>query len=155
MLNRSLVPALVTPFLLFSLTACSGEEAPAPAVDRPAATSPAPAPTSAVSAPDVDLPAGVTAEMVAAGGAIYHGAGVCFSCHGQEGAGGPLGPSLTDRDWLNLASGTFEEIVAVIRDGVPRPVRYPAPMPPGGGGSLNDEQVRQVAAYVYALSHAE
>ncbi|MGH7465501.1 MAG: hypothetical protein ACREK1_10025, partial [Longimicrobiales bacterium] len=43
----------------------------------------------------VDLPEGVTPEMVTAGQTIFGGAGMCFACHGAAGAGGPLAPVLS------------------------------------------------------------
>jgi mono/diheme cytochrome c family protein len=159
--RRMRMPAALAALLAVVLAGCNGDDtAPAPPAAEPAGTvapaapvAPAAGPTYA--APEVDLPPGVTAEMVTAGGALYHGQGICFSCHGQEGAGGPLGPPLNDSDWIALGEGDFEEIVTVIRTGVPRPTQYPAPMPPMGGASLSEEQLRQVSAYVYALSRGE
>lgn len=95
-------------------------------------------------------PAGVTQEMVEEGARQF--GTVCSACHGAGGAGSPAGPALSDAQWLHI-SGGFEEIAGIIRAGVPNPVEFPAPMPPLGGGNFNDEQVRQLAAYVFALSH--
>jgi mono/diheme cytochrome c family protein len=63
-----------------------------------------------------------------------------------------LGPALTDQEWLNT-DGSYEGIMDVVRTGVAEPVQFQAPMPPMGGIQLSDEQIRQVAAYVYSLSH--
>ena len=101
----------------------------------------------------VQLPEGVTAEMVAAGGTVFGGAGTCNTCHGANGTGTPLAPALNDTGWLNI-DGSFESIVGVITNGVPTPKQAMIPMMPRGGSSISDEQVRQVAAYVYAISHA-
>lgn len=95
-------------------------------------------------------PAGVTQEMVDAGAQQF--GTVCAACHGAGGVGTAAGPSLSDGGWLHI-SGSFEEIVQVIQSGVPNPIESPAPMPPLGGGNFNEEQVRQLAAYVFALSH--
>ncbi len=95
-------------------------------------------------------PADVTQEMVEAGAQQY--GTVCAACHGAGGVGTPAGPALTDNSWLHI-DGSFEQIVQVIQTGVTNPVEAPAPMPPLGGGNFNDEQVRQLAAYVFALSH--
>lgn len=94
-------------------------------------------------------PAGVTQEMVEAGAQQF--GTVCAACHGAGGAGTPAGPSLNDGGWLHI-SGSFEELVQIITVGVPNPIESPAPMPPLGGGNFNEEQVRQIAAYVFALS---
>ena len=95
-------------------------------------------------------PAGVTQEMVEAGAQQF--GTVCAACHGAGGAGTAAGPALADGTWLNI-SGGYDEIVQIIQTGVPAPVEFPAPMPPLGGGNFNEEQVRQLAAYVFALSH--
>jgi mono/diheme cytochrome c family protein len=158
--RRMRMAAPLSALLALVLAGCNGDDtAPPPRAAEPVGTAaPAPAAPAAgptYAAPEVDLPAGVTAEMVAAGGALYHGQGICFTCHGQQGAGGPLGPALNDSDWIALQEGSFEEIVTVIRTGVPRPAEYPAPMPPMGGASLSEEQLRQVSAYVYALSRPD
>lgn len=96
-------------------------------------------------------PAGVTQEMVEQG--AQHFGTVCAACHGAGGVGTAAGPALNDAAWLNIA-GDFEQIVGIINTGVPQPVEHPAAMPPRGGGSFTDEQVRQLGAYVFALSHA-
>ena len=67
-------------------------------------------------------------------------------------AGTPAAPSLADAEWLNI-SGSYDEIVQTIHTGVPKPKAHPGSMPPLGGGSFTDDQVRQLAAYVFALSH--
>ena len=99
----------------------------------------------------VDLPEGVTPEMVAAGQTIFGGPGMCFACHGANGAGGPLAPALADAEWLNI-EGSYDEIVTIINTGVATPVQFAAAMPPRGGAPITDEQVREVAAYVYSSS---
>jgi mono/diheme cytochrome c family protein len=97
------------------------------------------------------LPPGVTAQMVQDGNRIYHQQGICYTCHGNNGVGGPLGPALNDQDRIHI-TGEYEEIMNIVRTGVPRPERYPAPMPPMGGASLSDTQLRAVAAYIFALT---
>ena len=103
---------------------------------------------------DIDpsiLPGGVTLAMAQEGQDIFHGAGVCVSCHLREGVGGGLAPNLTDDVWLHV-DGEYESIVEVIMTGVPIPIEAPGPMRARGGSSITDEQVRAVAAYVYILS---
>jgi mono/diheme cytochrome c family protein len=101
--------------------------------------------------PAVQLPEGVTAEMVAQGEQIYGGPGTCFACHGPKGAGTPLAPALNDANWLHI-DGSIDAIAGIITAGVPTPKQHPAPMPPRGGSQITDDQVRQVAAYLYTIS---
>lgn len=98
------------------------------------------------------MPAGVNQEMVEEGAQLF--GTVCSACHGAGGAGTAAAPALNDAEWINI-SGEFDEIVDLIHAGVPSPREFPGAMPPLGGGSFDDEQVRALAAYVYALSHAE
>lgn len=95
-------------------------------------------------------PAGVTQAMVEQGAESF--GTVCSACHGAGGVGTPAAPALTDAEWINI-SGSYDDIVAVIHSGVPSPKQFPGAMPPLGGGNFNDEQVRAIAAYVFALSH--
>lgn len=101
--------------------------------------------------PAVDLPEGVTQEMVAAGQTLFGGGGMCFACHGANGAGGPLAPALNDSEWLHIDGG-YDALVEIINAGVPTPVQFAAAMPPRGGAPITDEQVREIAAYVYSIS---
>jgi iron complex outermembrane receptor protein len=77
---------------------------------------------------------------------------VWAGCHGPAGAGRPAAPTLSDAQWINI-TGAYPEIVTTVTNGVPQPKEHPGPMPPKGGGSFDDAQVRALAAYVYALSH--
>lgn len=97
-------------------------------------------------------PAGVTQAMVETGAEQY--ATVCTACHGAGGVGSPAAPALNDADWIHI-TGNYDEIVGIINSGVAQPQQYPGMMPPRGGGPFNDEQIRAIAAYVYALSHAQ
>jgi mono/diheme cytochrome c family protein len=96
-----------------------------------------------------NLPQGVTQAMVDQGQDQF--GTVCAACHGQGGTGSATAPALNDAQWLNI-SGQYPEIVAIINNGVATPKQYPAMMPPKGGGSFDDAQVRALAAYVFALS---
>jgi mono/diheme cytochrome c family protein len=93
--------------------------------------------------------------MLALGDSVFHGkigAALCYVCHGPAGKGvAGLGPNLTDKEWTN-GDGSVAFIAKTVTDGVPKPKKFPAPMPPKGGGSLNEAQVNAVAAYVYSLS---
>jgi cytochrome c oxidase cbb3-type subunit 3 len=94
--------------------------------------------------------------MAEEGRTLFHGAGICFTCHGQDGVGAPnLGPALGDAEWLH-SDGSFEAIVNQINAGVPAAQsKSGTVMPPkGGAATLTDEQVRAIAAYVYSLRGA-
>lgn len=116
-----------------------------------AAPAPAPAASMAVAA----LPAGVTPAMIAAGDSIFH-KGSCQRCHGMDAKGTVRGPDLTDNKWSQI-TGTYLEIVEIVTTGVPKATikmaGAPFGMNPRGGINLTDDQVRDVAAYVYSLSH--
>ena len=99
----------------------------------------------------VDLPEGVTMEMVSQGDQLFTGQGGCHVCHGPDATGTQLAPDLTDGEWLNVSSRDYEEIVALIKSGVPQPVEHPGPMPPLGGANLSDAQVDALAAYILTL----
>ncbi len=125
-------------------TAAPAPEAPAP-----------PADTGSASAKPSGGGGGGSPDLVALGDSIFHGqvgGGTCTVCHGQDAKGTPVGPNLTDKEWLH-SDGSLEGITKTIMNGVPQPKNAPAPMPPKGGAALNDDQVKAVAAYVYSLSH--
>ena len=138
------------------LTACGGDAGNTEDTSADTAqTAPAnttPAPTGATGATGTP-PEGATPEMVAAGQQIFTGKGICYSCHGQDATGTPLAPNLTDSEWINITGNDWNEIQTVVRNGVPTPKQHPSPMPPMGGAQLSDQEIQQVAAYVYSLSH--
>jgi mono/diheme cytochrome c family protein len=151
-------------------TAAPAAPAPAttPAADTPAAdtatpaAAPAPARTDTAKAaakpaakPPAGGAAGASPKLVALGDSIFHGqvaGGTCTACHGQDAKGTPVGPDLTDNEWLH-SDGSLAGITKTITNGVPQPKKAPAPMPPKGGAALTDDQVKAVAAYEYSLSH--
>lgn len=98
------------------------------------------------------LPAGITEQMVQDGQGLFAGRAGCFTCHGRAAEGAALGPALNDREWIHLESGRLDEILGIIRAGVPQPVEYPGPMPPMGGVQLTDREIDALAAYVFAVS---
>ena len=139
-------------FLILAIGACGGEDSAPAAGDaqEPAAES-TPAVDETASSMDLDLPEGVTPAMVAEGEALYSGGGICFTCHMEGGVGGPNAPNLTDQEWIGI-DGSFESIVDNIMVGVPEPMEFPGLMLPKAGAPITDEQVRAIAAYVWALS---
>jgi glucose/arabinose dehydrogenase/mono/diheme cytochrome c family protein len=101
------------------------------------------------------VPEGATRKMVALGDRIYHGqvgGAACAACHGASGKGSPLGPDLTDKEWL-WSDGSYAGIAKTITEGVMHPKQYRSPMPPMGGAQLTPDQLSAVAAYVWSLSH--
>ena len=98
-----------------------------------------------------ELPDGVTPAMVEAGESIYTGVGACMTCHGPEGAGTPIGPVLSDGEWLH-GDGSYDFLVEIINDGVMQPTQFGVPMLPRGGTQISDDDVRALAAYVWTLS---
>jgi cytochrome c oxidase cbb3-type subunit 3 len=80
----------------------------------------------------------------------------CAACHGRDGKGRANYPDLTDRDWI--WGGGPELIELTMRVGVnsPHPDSRVGQMPAFGQDQMLDsQQVRNVAAFVYSLSHPE
>ena len=99
------------------------------------------------------LPAGVTPEMIKQGDQVFHTSGLCFACHGAD-AKGAVGPNLTDKEWLHI-KGTYAEIDSLVTAGIPleKALTGKGPMPPKGGSTISDDDVKAVSAYVWSLSH--
>jgi mono/diheme cytochrome c family protein len=94
----------------------------------------------------------VTPESIAQGDKVFHGPGNCYACHGTN-AQGSVGPNLTDAEWIH-SKGSYDDIVAQVMKGVPKEEsKSGIVMPPRGGSTISDEDVKAVAAYVYSLSH--
>jgi mono/diheme cytochrome c family protein len=93
------------------------------------------------------LPPGASVDQLEQGRQLF---AVCTVCHGADAAGTQLGPSLRGPEWIRI-EGSVEEIQQIVRDGVPSPARYPVPMPQGGGGDFDDQELRALATYVFAL----
>jgi len=105
------------------------------------------------------LPAAVTLVNVALGDSLFNSGG-CQRCHGKGGIGATNAPALDGTKWLQLKTGSFEEIAAIITTGVPAvaikdPTHKNAMQPRGGRMALTDRQIEAVAAYVYTLSHKQ
>ena len=98
------------------------------------------------------LPQGVTQAMVDEGKTLFHGAALCSSCHGENGAGTPVGPNLADDTWLH-SDGAYPAILTTIKDGVPTPKESMIPMLAKGGSGITDAQAAAVSAYVWTLSN--
>jgi mono/diheme cytochrome c family protein len=134
--------------IVFLASLAIASAAPAAAQTSDAAANPA--------KPDAAAPAGGAAtyspELVAKGDALFHGSGNCYACHGQN-AEGLVGPNLTDAEWIH-SKGSYDEIVAQINNGVPKEEsKSGIPMPPKGGATLSDDDVKAIAAFVHSLGH--
>ena len=96
----------------------------------------------------------MTKDQVALGDRIFHGEvanGTCAGCHGSDGRGTPVGADLTSGPWL-WSDGSLDGITKTITQGVPQPKQSGGAMPPMGGAPLKPDEVKAVAAYVYAIS---
>lgn len=137
-----------------ALSACGGGEKAA--TSTPAATSAAPAAAEPAKPVVGAPPAGATVAMVAEGDSIFHGlkaGGICLSCHMPDAKGGPLAPNLTDTEWVTI-DGSYASIQKRVTEGMATPTPpYTSPMLPMGGAQLTPDQIKAVAAYVYAISH--
>jgi cbb3-type cytochrome c oxidase subunit III len=111
-------------------------------------TSTTPATTQATS----EAPPGASSSaLIAQGDAVFHGPGNCYACHGSKGEG-LVGPNLTDSEWIH-GKGALAEIEAQILHGIPKEEsKSGIPMPPKGGSTISDEDVKACAAYVHSLS---
>lgn len=100
------------------------------------------------------LPTGMTVEMLVEGDRLFHGTPAgCFACHGAEGEGLPAaGAAITTG--LSYVPPDWKAISALITQGLPDAMtRTPIAMPPRGArGTLTDEQITNLAAYVWAIS---
>ena len=94
-------------------------------------------------APDSTM---LTAAVIDSGRKIFHGRGTCHGCHGESLQGGPVAPALTGQKWRHI-DGTWKAILNRVQNGLPGTIM------PAHPGRISDEQVREVAAYVYAVSH--
>jgi mono/diheme cytochrome c family protein len=102
----------------------------------------------------VQEPAPTPAE-VALGDSVFSGrvgGALCYVCHGPRAKGVTgIGPDLTDKEWLH-GDGSRAFLEKIVTDGVSKPKKSAAPMPPKGGGQLTAPQIKAVAAYVFTLS---
>jgi len=102
-------------------------------------------------------PAAVTAANVALGDSLFNN-GACQRCHGKGAIGAANAPSLAGPKFLQMTTGSYDEIVKVITDGVAATaIKDPAHKfnmrARGGPMNLTDAQITAVAAYVWTLSH--
>ncbi len=146
---RSLTRIVALPAAALALYACGGSKS------MPAGQGPAPA-SGSMNMASSGLPAGVTAQMVAAGDSLFNAPRSCNGCHGKGGTNGRNGPDLTTGQYEHI-NGSYASIVTIVTDGIPKEaIKHPEhrfPMRPRGGHDYTDEQVRNLAAYVWTLGH--
>jgi len=104
--------------------------------------------------PEPPRPIQVTDSAVARGRELFHGSGGCVMCHGDAGVGTDSGPALAQGIWLH-GPDTYEGILSRVVHGLPKAwTTRGITMPMRGWTQLSDEQARDVAAYVWEISHA-
>ncbi len=89
-------------------------------------------------------------------GAHAYQQGMCAKCHGPAGSGTRKAPNLTDARW-DHCDGSVDGILAVLRSGVPRDKlkdKSRRPMNPVTNLVPDEQQLRDLAAYVHSLSRA-
>lgn len=125
--------------------------------DAPLAPAPVAVTTPPAGAGDtseaIPPPPGFTVEQIALGRRIYRGeakGGTCVGCHGSDGRGSSVGPSLTGPAWI-WSDGSIPSLAKVIETGVATPRKSNGVMPPNGGASLTADDTKAVAAYVWTL----
>jgi mono/diheme cytochrome c family protein len=96
------------------------------------------------------LPPGVTPERIGEGQALYFGDGRCDGCHGEDAKGiQGVGTDLTDGEWRHADGGSFPALIDVISKGLTHEKTEGWAMP--GGAEFTDQQVRELAAYIWSL----
>ncbi len=115
---------------------------------------PAQAQVADTTPPKLKRPTPVTDSAIARGRALFHGAANCSACHGIEGVGTDSGAPLAQGIWLH-GEDSYDAIVSRVVHGIPRSVSTRGTaMPMRGWNPLSDQEVRDVAAYVWTISHA-
>jgi mono/diheme cytochrome c family protein len=99
----------------------------------------------------------VTKANVALGDSLFNN-GSCQRCHGKGGVGAANAPVLDGKKWVQLKTGSYDEIVKIITEGVAQaaikdPAHRFAMRARGGPMNLTDPQVQAIAAYVWTLTH--
>src|SRR5574338_511106 len=104
--------------------------------------------------PRIKRPTPVTDSAIARGRALFHGSANCSACHGIEGVGTDSGAPLSQGVWLH-GEDSYAAIRSRILHGIPKEVSTRGtPMPMRGWNPLSDQEVNDVAAYVWTISHA-
>jgi mono/diheme cytochrome c family protein len=78
------------------------------------------------------------------------GGATCSGCHGSDAKGSGIGADLTAGKWLG-SDGSLSGIQQTITNGVPHPKEHNGAMAPMGGVQLSQDDLKAVAAYVWAF----
>ena len=137
-------------FAACSSSGSSSSQAPAPSVGAGAAAKATAAPVAPAK------PSAVTAANVTLGDSLFNN-GACQRCHGKGAVGAANAPSLAGPEFLQMTTGSYDEIVKIVTDGVPATaIKHPTHKfnmrARGGPMNLTDDQIKAVAAYVWTLS---
>lgn len=99
------------------------------------------------------MPSGMTTAEIVRGDSVFHGPGGCFTCHGPNAMGLPDKGSALSLG-LHFIPQQWQSIDSLVTAGIPEGLtRSSIAMPPRGVGSnLSADQIRAVAAYVWAIS---
>ncbi len=102
----------------------------------------------------VPRPSQVNDSAVARGRDLFHGSANCVACHGPAGVGTDSGTALAQGIWMH-GEDSYEGILSRVVHGIPKDLstRNTA-MPMRGWTTLTDAEARDVAAYVWTISHA-
>jgi glucose/arabinose dehydrogenase/mono/diheme cytochrome c family protein len=112
-------------------------------------------PDAGQAAAGLPVPPGSSSQQVALGARVFEGkvgGATCAGCHGSDGKGSGIGADLTAGTWL-WSDGSVSGIEQTITQGVPHPKQHNGVMPPMGGVQLSQNDLKAVAAYVWALGH--
>jgi len=158
MTHSSLIRPALAVLTVVAVTACHNGSATTTPTTVSTSTTANATTTRSTTSTASGMPAGVTAAMVATGDSIFHARG-CRNCHGMDAKGARNGPDLTSGKFQHV-NGTYPDFVRIITSGIPaaeiKDPSHTIPMPARGGARpapLTDEQINEVAAYVYSLSH--
>lgn len=155
---RSIVPLAIALATFGAAASVSAQQLGQSSAQHANANSQMPIETNEDLQPDTlpTLPPGMTLDMIRQGDSIFHGVGGCFACHGSEGQGLPAaGDAITVS--FNYVPYKWEAIDSLVTAGIPDALtRSPIAMPSRGGkGNLTDDQIKRVAAYVWAISQTK
>lgn len=100
------------------------------------------------------LPSGMTMQMIRQGDSLFHSTAGCYTCHGLSGTGMPAAGSAITTG-LGFIPVEWRAIDSLVTAGIPESItRTPIAMPPRGASSnLQPDQIRLVAAYVWAIAN--
>jgi mono/diheme cytochrome c family protein len=102
------------------------------------------------------LPSGMTMQMIRQGDSLFHSTAGCYTCHGMSGTGMPAAGSAITTG-LGFIPIEWQAIDSLVTAGIPESItRTPIAMPPRGATSnMSPDQIRLVAAYVWAIANVQ